>query len=270
MLSPKMQEAFYFHGSARSLFGVLHEPTGAGEAGVVVMCAPLWREGIRAHHVLRQLGVRLAKLGQCVFRFDYSGAGDSPGDSVEGDVDVWLEDVAAAIDEARRRTGVARVTLFGLRFGATLAALTAARRDDVDRLVLWEPIVSGAHYLLAGWADQRAWAKKYSTWRRLARAELPDGGDEILGFRVTTAMRLSIAAIDLSDLGRTARSVLIVDRAAPDANGGLAFTLASRGAHVDHHVMAEPEVWKQHDSDGVAGARHTLDLVAGWFAEGTA
>jgi uncharacterized protein len=270
MLNQKMQEAFYFGGAARSLFGVLHEPVGAGDAGVVVVCAPLWREGIRAHHVLRQLGVRLAKLGHAVFRFDYSGAGDSAGDSVDGDVHVWLEDVATAIDEVRRRRSVARVTLLGLRFGATLAALAAARRDDVERLVLWEPVVSGANYLIAGCSDQRAWAKKYSTWRRLSGGELPDGGDEILGFRVTPAMRLSIAAVDLSDLPRTARSVLIVDRAAPEGDGGLAFTLASRGAHVDHHVKAELEVWKQHDSDGLPTARETLDLMAGWLGEGGA
>src|SRR3954471_14377974 len=127
-------QAFTFGGAGRSLFGVLHEPGRAPGAGPVVVCAPLWREGIRAHRVLRQLGVRLAKDGHAVLRFDYSGAGDSAGESEQGDVDVWLEDLAAAIDEVRGRQGAPRVTLLGLRFGATLAALAAARRGDVDRL----------------------------------------------------------------------------------------------------------------------------------------
>jgi alpha/beta superfamily hydrolase len=263
-----MQDAFYFGGAPRSLFGVLHEPPAGGEAKAVVMCPPLWREGIRAHRVLRQLGVRLAKVDHAVLRFDYSGAGDSAGESVHGDVDVWLEDIAAAIDEVRRRRRVARVTLLGLRFGATLAALTSARRDDVERLVLWEPILDGSRYLHTGAADQRAWAARYATWRRLSRAELPDGGDEILGFRVTDAMRRTIGAVDLTDLPRTAPTVLIVDRSAPDPRGSLASALALRGARVDYHVRAEAEVWKQHEGEGVAGARETLELVTSWLAGG--
>jgi alpha/beta superfamily hydrolase len=261
-----MQDAFYFGGASRSLFGVLHEPMGAADGGVVVVCAPLWREGIRAHRVLRQLGVRLAKLGHAVLRFDYSGAGDSAGESEHGHVDLWLADVAAAIDEARRRKPAARVTLLGLRFGATLAALAAARRDDVQRLVLWEPVANGARYLDACAADHRSWRERYAAWRRLRPAELSDMGDEMLGFQVTEAMRRSIAAVDLSRLSLASRSLLIVERSAPDATGGLAFTLTSRGARVDHHVKAEPEVWKQHEDDGVAGARETLQLFASWLA----
>jgi alpha/beta superfamily hydrolase len=264
-----MLDAFFFGGAPRSLFGVLHEPASAGASGAIVVCAPLWREGLRAHRVLRQLGVRLAKLGQAVMRFDYSGAGDSAGESEHGDVGVWLEDVAAAIDEVRRRRHVPRVTLLGLRFGATLAALAAARRDDVDRLVLWEPVVSGARYLEAGLADQRAWAERYAAWRRLPAGEFSDGGDEILGFRVTEAMRSSIALVDLTRVARTAPRVLIVDRAAPDPAGGLASALTSRGARVDQQVKAEPEVWKQNESEGVAGARETLDLVSTWLARST-
>jgi alpha/beta superfamily hydrolase len=260
-----MQDAFYFGGASRALFGVLHEPAGT-DAGAVVMCAPLWREGIRAHRVLRQLGARLAKLGHAVLRFDYSGAGDSAGESEHGDVDLWLEDIAAAIEEVRRRKSTARVTLLGLRFGATLAAMAAARRDDVERLVLWEPVVNGAQYLDAGAADHRTWRERYAAWRRLRLAELTDTGGEILGFQVTAAMRRSIAAVDLSQLSLGPRNLLIVERSAPDATGGLALALASRGARVEHHVKAEAEVWKQHEDESIAGARETLELVAHWLA----
>ena len=260
---------FYFGGAARSLFGVLHDPPRA-QAGaaprVLVLCAPLWREGVRAHRVLRQLGLRLAKEGTTVLRFDYSGAGDSAGDNEHGDVETWLGDVAAAIDEARRAKGVERVTLLGLRFGATLAALTAAARDDVERLVLWEPVAEGARYLEAGLADQRAWGDRYATWRRLPRADVADPGDEILGYRVTEPMRTSISSVDLSKLPRTAPQVLVIERAAPDTTAGLAAVLSARGARVHHEVLAEPEVWKQHRTEGTAGARQTQDFISGWLA----
>jgi alpha/beta superfamily hydrolase len=256
--------AFYFGGPARSLFGVLHEPTRTAALGRgVVMCAPLWREALRAHRVLRQLGVRLAKEGFHVLRFDYSGAGDSAGDSEHGDVGVWLDDVAAAVDEVKRAKGLPRVTLLGLRFGATLAALAAAARDDVERLVLWEPLVDGTSFLEASRDDHRAWGDAYATWRRIPRGRLAEEDDEVLGFRVTEAMRASIGAVDLAGLPRTPPAVLVVERA---ADSGLRGALEARGARVQHEVLAEPEVWKQHRTEGMAGARQTQDCIVGWLA----
>jgi uncharacterized protein len=258
----------YFGGAARSLFGVWHEaPRRGSPPRVLVLCAPLWREGVRAHRVLRQLAVRLAREGTTVLRFDYTGAGDSAGDNEAGDVETWLGDVGAAVDEARRSVGVARVTLLGLRFGATLAALAAAARDDVERLVLWEPVGHGASYLEAGHADQLAWAELYASWRRLPRAAVEDPGDEILGTRVTAAMRASIEAVDLATLPRAPGEVLLIERAAPEA-GGLRAVLASRGSRVRHEVLAEAEIWKQHRTEGTAGARQTQELIAGWLLGG--
>src|SRR5262249_40228496 len=50
-------------------------------------------------------------------------------------------DVERAVAELAKRGEVSRVGLLGLRLGATVAALAAARRADVDTLVLWEPVV---------------------------------------------------------------------------------------------------------------------------------
>jgi pimeloyl-ACP methyl ester carboxylesterase len=217
---------------------------------------------VRAHRALRQLAARLAKEGTAVLRFDYTGAGDSAGDNEAGDVETWLGDVGAAVDEARRGAGVSRVTLLGLRFGATLAALAAAARDDVERLVLWEPVEQGASYLEAGRAEQLAWADLYASWRRLSRAEVEDPGDEILGTRVTDAMRASIEGVDLGTLSRAPGDVLLIERTVSEADR----LRGVRGARVRHEVLAEAEVWKQHRTEGTAGARQTQDLVAGWLA----
>jgi pimeloyl-ACP methyl ester carboxylesterase len=155
--------------------------------------------------------------------------------------------------------------LLGLRFGATLAALAAAARDDVERLVLWEPVGQGARYLEAGRADQRAWAELYASWRRLPRAAVEDPGDEILGYRVTAAMRASIEGVDLATLPRAPGDVLLIERTAPEADG-LRGVLSARGARVRHEVLAEAEIWKQHRAEGTAGARQTQDLIARWVA----
>jgi alpha/beta superfamily hydrolase len=260
----------YYFGAERALFGVLHEPAAAVEpGGVVVVCAPLWREGIRAHRVLRQLGLRLAKEGAAVLRFDYFGAGDSAGEGEQGEVESWVSDVLCAVDEARRAHAKASVTLLGLRFGATLAALAAERKEAlVDRLVLWEPVSDGGAFLDESFAEHRAWAESYASWRHMPVTAIADADDEVLGFRVPAAMRGSIASVRLAELRRAPPRTLVVERTASGTNGGLLAALSKLGARVEHHVVDEPEVWKPHELQATAGGRKTQDVISKWLARG--
>ncbi|HVZ73437.1 MAG TPA: alpha/beta hydrolase [Polyangia bacterium] len=264
-------ETFFFGDPERPLFGAMHEPPRpSASPRVAVVCAPLWQEGVRAHRVLRQLGVRLVKEGFSTLRFDYEGAGDSAGATEDGEVARWLVDVGRAVDEAKRRKNVARVTLVGLRFGATLAALAAAARDDVERLVLWEPIVEGPRFLEEAGAEHRAWRDTYLSWRKLAPAAVDDGV-ELLGFPITEAMRRSIASVDLTaaivPAGVSPR-VLVVER---EASAGPKLRARFGGnARVDHEIVAEPEVWKFRPLESAPGGRKTLDVIATWAARGDA
>jgi len=137
-------------GPARArLFGLHHapDPRMARSTGVI-LCNPLGHEAMCAHRTYRHLAERLATAGFHALRFDYHGTGDSSGDDDEPDrVRAWLESIDAAASELRAAAGVDAVALVGLRFGATLAAVAAARRRDVESLVLWAPSPTGRAYL---------------------------------------------------------------------------------------------------------------------------
>src|SRR5262245_24413810 len=139
---------FFFGSSERPLFGVHHPPRerGARETGVV-LCYPMGQEYMRSHRAFRQLANLLTRAGQHVFRFDYFATGDSSGASGEGSLAQWLADVNQAIDELKDNASLASVSLVGLRLGAALAARASAGRADIDRLVLWDPVVLGPSYL---------------------------------------------------------------------------------------------------------------------------
>ena len=107
-------QPFYFGSASRRLFGCYHEPAESGRGMGVVLCQPLWREYIRAHRAFKQLAVRLSDRGFAVLRFDYYGCGDSDGEDNEGDLRGWTDDVSAAIDELRIRSGVNTADLVGL------------------------------------------------------------------------------------------------------------------------------------------------------------
>lgn len=139
---------YYFGRGGRRLFGVyesavLRAPTQRG----VVLCHPWGAEYLHAHRTVRLLAKELSSQFHTL-RFDYYGTGDSAGESPEGTLTQWEADIGSAINELRDTSGAESIALIGLRLGASLAATVAAKRPrDVNELVLWDPILSGAEYL---------------------------------------------------------------------------------------------------------------------------
>jgi pimeloyl-ACP methyl ester carboxylesterase len=132
---------FYFGTRRRRLFGVYDPAHKIGKAArAAVICHPWGNEQIHAYRTLRQLASRLSQDGFHVLRFDYYGTGDSAGDTGDNDFAGSRSDVETAMAELRDMTGVARLTLVGLRLGACLAAVACAgRTEEIDALVLWDP-----------------------------------------------------------------------------------------------------------------------------------
>lgn len=142
------REALYLGEQDRQLFACFHAADDAAALDcVAVICNPIGYEYIHSHRTLRHLADKLARAGLPALRFDYDGTGDSPGSDLDPDrLNRWVEDIETAIAAARSLSGRTRVCLVGLRLGATLATLTAAR-TPVDCLILWNPCVSGRRYV---------------------------------------------------------------------------------------------------------------------------
>ena len=136
--------AVWFGPTGRPLFGWLHLPAQA-RAGVV-LCRPIGLEALSSCRAYRCLAEQLACAGLVTLRFDYTGTGDSAGDTAdEVTIATWLSDITAAVDFVRQ-TGVSCVGLIGLRLGAMLA-VKAATGNDIETLVLWDPCETGRGFL---------------------------------------------------------------------------------------------------------------------------
>ncbi len=188
-----------FGAGERPLFGVYLPPKAkrARPSGVV-LCYPMGQEYMRAHRAFRQLALLLQKAGFHVLRFDYYGTGDSGGDSDAGSLDQWTADVATAMDELRATAEVPRVSLVGLRLGALLAARAAEPREDVECVVLWDPVVTGGPYV-AELLGSRVGARESAGAAAVTR---DDGGPiGIMGFPLTPALRSDLEAANLLAVG---------------------------------------------------------------------
>jgi uncharacterized protein len=188
---------FFFGTSERRIFGV-YEPAASGASGkrAAVLCYPGGSEYIYAHRTIRQLAIKLSAAGFHTLRFDFYGTGDSAGDLTDADLTGWETDVESAMEEIRDITGMAQITLIGLRLGATIAASVAARLSrKVDSLVLWDPIVSGEEYL------RQLGVVSQPTLDRLYSLSIDSGNaHEIQGFPLTVSMMRDFHSIDLGAL----------------------------------------------------------------------
>lgn len=143
-----MGEGFFFPSRGHRLYGFLESSSvspGRDEGALLVH--PFMEERQDAHPILRDMARRLAGTGFPTLRFDLHGHGDSEGDWQDATIEGWLEDIATAAEVLRREAGVRRIGLYGLRFGATLAAL-AARVLQPEHLVLWQPVIRGEAYVM--------------------------------------------------------------------------------------------------------------------------
>jgi pimeloyl-ACP methyl ester carboxylesterase len=182
----------YFGRSARPLYGV-HEPPRAAPVreAAVLLCYPGVQEYNSSHWSFRRLAGMISREGFHVLRFDWSGTGDSWGDTTDGGVDRWIDDVADAAQEARDAAGVKAISIVGMRLGAAIAAIACNRVVEAGDLVLWEPVVSGPEYI-----EELEELDARENLRLLHR--IRKSRTELVGFPFTPALRHAIAEIDLA------------------------------------------------------------------------
>ena len=258
---------FFFGTSDRPLFGVYHPPKAkqARKSGIV-LCYPMGQEYMRAHRAFRQLAMGLQRAGFHVLRFDYSGTGDSGGDGLSGTVARWTEDVATAIDELKETAEVSRVSLVGLRLGASLAALAAASRDDVDCVVMWDPVVSGKSYL------EELMPAPALAEAGEAAAPAPGPGETlgIMGFPVTPVLRGELERFTLFEVaapaGSKRRVVVSHEREEYSAAG----RHRPDGASVSYELSLAEGNWNEVDDyGGVLIPQRLIQGIVAWLSQET-
>lgn len=262
-----MTPLFFGHGGRR-LFGA-YAPAPGRTAGnrAYVLCPPWGQEYLRSHRSLRQLATMLSAAGCNVLRFDYFGTGDSSGDMAQADLRGWVADIASAIEEVRDMSGATRVGLVGLRLGATLASIAAARQPrGIDSLVLWDPVVSGRDYLRE-LLDSEIWSPRGMV-KPPPRPAVAGGGHEIHGFPMTADMATELASIDLSALAQNLPARTLVLASKPDPSLDFvrrALDERTQGAAAVEEIPSQPAWIEDRDTGAGAVPVKLLQRVVQWL-----
>ena len=207
---------------------------------VVVLCPPIGQEYMRTHRALRQLALQLSRAGFDVLRFDFSGLGDSAGDNTVASVPGWQEDVRMAIEELRDTANVKLISVVGIRIGASIGFLATRGRQDIDSVVLWDPVVRGSDYLaeLIALADEPG-------------EEPADRTVGVTGFALTPAFRAELRSLVLpSALATGGRRYYVLASEGRPAYGELATAMQSAGLPTEHAHVPSGANWDDAEQMG--------------------
>ena len=164
----------------------------------IVLCNTFGSEAMLLHPAYRQLAIDLAAQGYPCLRFDYSGTGDSQGSPRDPELLAsWLRSIHHAVDFLRNKSGVARVSLFGILLGATLAAHAASQRKDIHALLLWAPYISGKNFLRAVKLQSSVITANTDN---IHPADWCDGDSEAFGFLLTKEFSQALSTINLNKI----------------------------------------------------------------------
>ena len=262
-------KALFFGSLERKLYGVYHPPLASTPLdAAVILCSPGVQEYVSAHWAFRKLAGLLARRGFHVLRFDWSGTGDSSGATEEASLDLWVDDVQVAAQEALDMSGAATLSVVGRRLGAALAARACAKHGlQVRDLVLWDPVICGREYI------EELEERHASHCRQLLHPSRPAGArfTELLGHPFPLAMRRAIEGIDLRGTARLpAARTLIVSGEDRAACRDLERSIAATGGAARYCLAQEQGFQRPADPEAALLADRALAAIAAGVAEGTA
>lgn len=242
---------FYFGSADRTLFGAYHPAATGGRRGAV-LCYPWGQEYLRSHKAMCFLASLLSDRGFHVLRFDWYGSGDSAGECFEGgEPGSWMLDLQDAVTELKDMADIKTLAIVGLRMGAAVGAQLALRGSEVDRLVLWDPVVDGAEYI-----DALLGERGTNLSRAYPDHLAEDGGEipEVLGFPLTPQMRKGIETLHPSLLRTGLPATLLVSSVPdPDRYSTVRNELELGGAEWSESRFDGPEPWVEEGNLGTSG-----------------
>ncbi|MDX2506719.1 MAG: hypothetical protein QNL62_19905 [Gammaproteobacteria bacterium] len=142
-------KSLHIKSNNEQLYTVIHHPSENNKNNrkhAVVICSPITHEHDASYWAIRQLAIRLSKLGFDVARFDYFASGNSAGLSQQASLQTCVQNITDIGQFLARNSNSEKVTYIGLRLGAVLASMSAINSSP-DQLILWDPIISGKSFL---------------------------------------------------------------------------------------------------------------------------
>lgn len=138
-----MQKNITIRSGENNLSGALHLPEYREEAiPLLIFIHGFVGSKVGEHRLFVKAARYFTECGYGVFRFDFSGCGESDGDYADVTLTNQLKEVQDVVDYLSSIRGIdkERISLVGHSMGGAVASLTAARDSRIKQLILWSPV----------------------------------------------------------------------------------------------------------------------------------
>lgn len=160
VIDARHETPIWIRSGADDILAVITHPVESADLGVVLLTGGGWMPAPHRNRMFVDLARQLAEIGCTVVRFDYSGVGESTGQTKVFDSMHPHAGDAAAVVAALGETGVTRVIMVGTCYGGRTALSVSKSVEGLVGLVLSAVPVKdygGADRSL-GWHARRAWS----------------------------------------------------------------------------------------------------------------
>lgn len=136
----------FLDGISGKLFTLYFPYEGSICKGAVLHVPAFAEEMNKSRHMVSWQARELAKQGYGVLVFDLFGTGDSEGEFIDIDWNLWIEDIKCLVSWLAKNVST-NITLWGLRLGCLLATISAVKNQYSERLLFWQPVLNGEQYM---------------------------------------------------------------------------------------------------------------------------
>jgi len=258
-------EAFFLPFERGKRFCVLYRPQ-ANSRGAVLYAPPFAEEMNRTRRIAALASRALAWSGWTVLQMDLFGCGDSDGEFEDARWDIWVADLAVAAGWLRN-DGAESVTLWGVRAGAMLACDAVPAIENCVRLLMWNPVASGAQHLrqflridAAAAALHRRSSGESRAGRRLDRRT----SVEVAGYQISPELANGMNAARLQPPANASKLMLIEVGGTQGMDEHSLRPWHATGWNVCTEKVRGPTFWQ---SQGTTEASALVDATVGMLSD---
>lgn len=280
-LASGVAHPFLLRGSQGMLHATYFAPQRRSHPIGDILVAPSFAEEMNRCRAMVAMQARaLARLGVGTLVLDLHGTGDSAGEFADATWETWLDDLQRGLAWLRAEGPGCR-SLWGIRFGALLAGELARLDGRIERLLLWQPVVSGksfyTQFLRIRIAAELNQPDRVKSTNELRQWSASGEAIDVSGYRIGPALAKAMDEVALADVAAlgSVRSDWFEVLPSADAPVAAANTKAvaqfrARGAAIALETVIGPSFWQVHERElAIDLISATTRCVEGW-AQGAA
>lgn len=263
--------ADFLEHTGRRLFYLLLEPTGIAAHSSILFLPPFAEEMHKSRRIVASQARALAAAGYNVMLLDLTGCGDAGGNFSDASWQIWMEDATFAA-HTLAKLGAGALTIWGLRLGALLACKLSQGRSDLQRLVLWQPVLNGEQQIdqflrlrtVASAVNGPATFDRKTLWNELRAGRSLD----VAGYELSSALALQLSRARLNDCNPGCPVNWLEIGNSPDgsfsgASGNVIAHWREQGVRVDTGYVTGEPFWRTvNASINIDLQRKTLEFFA--------